>query len=111
VLEHKENNFLSSVFMDGKKAGVSFLDISTGEFLTAEGSIEYVDKLLSSFQPREVLIEKRKQKEFFENFGTTYFSSPLDEWVYTEDNARDKLLQQFQTKNLKGYGVEDLRPV
>ena len=109
VLENKENNFLASVFLDNKAAGVAFLDISTGEFLTAEGSFEYVDKLLSSFQPRELLIEKRKQKEFSEIFGTTYYTFPLDEWVYTEENAMDKLTRQFQTNTLKGFGVETLK--
>lgn len=109
VLENKKNNFLASVYLEGKTGGVSFLDISTGEFMTAEGSIEYIDKLLSSFQPREVLIEKKRQQEFRELFGTGYFTFPLDEWVYTEDNAREKLLRQFQTKTLKGFGVEEHR--
>ena len=109
VLENKENNFLGSVYLEGKYGGVSFLDISTGEFLAAEGGYEYIDKLLSSFQPREVLIEKRKQREFQEIFGAGYFTFPLDDWVYTEDNAREKLLRKFQTTTLKGFGVESYR--
>lgn len=108
VLENKENNFLASIFIDNRNAGVSFLDISTGEFLTAQGSFEYIDKLLSSFQPREILIEKRKQKEFKEAFGNTYYTFPLDDWVYTEENAFDKLTRQFQTNTLKGFGIESM---
>ncbi len=109
VLENKENNFLAGIFMDHKSGGVSFLDISTGEFLTAQGSFEYIDKLLSSFQPREILIEKRKQKEFREIFGTNYYTFPLDDWVFTEENALDKLTYQFKTNSLKGFGVEAMK--
>lgn len=109
VLERKENNFLASLFIDRSRAGVAFLDISTGEFLTAEGNFEYVDKLLSSFQPKEVLVEKRKQQVFRENFGHHYYIFPLDDWVYTEDNARDRLLKQLKTTNLKGFGIDSLQ--
>ena len=109
VLDNRENNFLASIYLENKSAGVSFLDISTGEFLTAQGSFEYVDKLLSSFQPRELLVEKRKQKEVIDIFGSTYYTFPLDDWVYTEDNAHDKLTRQFQTNTLKGFGVEALK--
>ncbi len=108
VLDHRENNFLAAVFLEKKFAGVSFLDISTGEFLTAEGGFEYIDKLLSSFQPKEVLIEKRKQNVFREIFGNSYLTFPLDDWVFTSDNAKDKLLKHFDTANLKGFGVEGL---
>ena len=108
VLEHKENNFLASVFLDHQVAGVAFLDISTGEFLTAEGNYEYIDKLLSSFKPKEVLVERSKVKYFNEKLGTDYYVFPLEDWVFTEDNARDKLLRHFQTKNLKGFGVQSL---
>ncbi len=108
VLEHKENNFLASIFMDNLIAGISFLDISTGEFLTAEGNIEYIDKLLSSFTPKEVLIERSKNQLFEEKFGTGYYTYPMEDWVFTEDNAKDKLLKQFKTKNLKGFGVQRL---
>ncbi len=109
VLEHRENNFLGSVFMEKKTAGVAFLDISTGEFLTAEGSFEYIDKLLSSFQPKEVLIEKRRQNQFREVFGNQYYVSSLDDWVFTEQNASERLLKQFETSTLKGFGVDNLQ--
>ena len=109
VLENKKNNFLAGIFMDSKFAGISFLDISTGEFFTAEGNYEYIDKLLGSFQPREVLIEKRKQHLFRETFGTNYYTFPLDDWVFTEENAYEKLLRHFQTSTLKGFGVETLK--
>jgi DNA mismatch repair protein MutS len=109
VLEHRKNNFLAGVFLDNNLAGVSFLDISTGEFLTAEGSLEYIDKLLSSFDPKEVLVQRSKTALFEEKFGTGYYTYPLEEWVFTEDNAEDKLLKHFKTKNLKGFGVHRLR--
>jgi DNA mismatch repair protein MutS len=109
VLEHKENNFLASVFMDTHFAGISFLDISTGEYLMAEGNLEYIDKLLSSFSPKEVLIERNKRQLFEETFGSGYYTYPMEDWVFTEDNAKDKLLKQFKTKNLKGYGVHRLK--
>ena len=109
VLAHKENNFLASVYLDQQWAGISFLDISTGEFLTAEGSLEYIDKLLSSFDPKEVLVQRSHAAFFGEKFGTGYYTYPLEDWVYTEDNAEDKLLKHFRTKNLKGFGVQKLR--
>jgi DNA mismatch repair protein MutS len=108
VLNHKENNFLGSVYIGKNISGVSFLDISTGEFFTAEGNNEYIDKLVSSFQPKEILIEKRKLDDFKTIFGTGYYTYPLDEWVFQEDNARDKLNTHFQTKSLKGFGVDNL---
>ncbi|MGC9343394.1 MAG: DNA mismatch repair protein MutS [Bacteroidales bacterium] len=109
VLERKENNFLASLFLDRSRAGIAFLDISTGEFLTAEGNFEYVDKLLSSFQPKEVLVEKRKQDLFRNTFGHNYYIFPLDDWVYTEENATDRLLKQLKTKNLKGFGIDSMQ--
>jgi len=109
VLENKENNFLAGLYLEKTIAGVAFLDISTGEFLTAEGSFEYVDKLLSSLRPKEVLVERSKKAFFIEKFGEDYYTYPLEDWVFSEDNARDKLLRQFKTKSLKGYGVENLR--
>ena len=109
VLEHKENNFLAGVFLESNLAGISFLDISTGEFLTAEGSLEYIDKLLSSFEPKEVLVQRNKMALFEEKFGTGYYTYPLEEWVFTEDNAEDKLLKHFKTRNLKGFGVHRLK--
>jgi len=109
VLEHRENNFLAAVHIEKSIAGVSFLDISTGEFLAAEGSFEYVDKLLNSFQPKEVLFERSKQKRFDELFGDKFYTYKLDEWVFTEENTNDKLLKRFQTASLKGFGVESLK--
>ncbi len=109
VLEHKENNFLASVHMDKKLAGVAFLDISTGEFLTAEGSFEYIDKLLNGFKPKEVLFEKSKRSQFIENFGDKFYTYGLEDWVFTDDSAHDRLLKHFETKSLKGYGVHNLK--
>ncbi len=106
VLERKENNFLAGVCVEGKMGGVAFLDISTGEFMTAEGNTDYLDKLLSSLRPKEVLIEKRKQQDFLRVFGDHYLTYKLDEWVFNEDNARDKLLRQFETTSLKGFGIQ-----
>jgi len=108
VLDHKENNFLASVYMSGEIAGVSFLDISTGEFLAAQGNYEYIDKLLNSLQPKEVLIEKSRQNEFKEHFGSRFYTYKLDDWVFTEETANDRLLKQFQTTSLKGFGVHNL---
>lgn len=108
VLEHRENNFLASVHIDKTLAGVAFLDISTGEFLTAEGSYEYIDKLLNSFQPKEVLFQKGKEKLFVELFGSKFYTFKLDDWVYSEDAAKDRLLRHFETVSLKGFGVHTL---
>lgn len=108
VLEHKENNFLACVFMGKTMAGVSFLDISTGEFFTAEGSFEYVDKLLQSFAPKEVLYEKEKKSHFYETFGSRYYLYPLDEWLFEITTARDRLLSHFETSSLKGFGIEHM---
>lgn len=108
ILEHRENNFLASVHFDKKMAGVAFLDISTGEFLTAEGSFEYIDKLLNSFKPKEVLFQRGKGNDFIALFGGKFYTYTLDDWVYTEDAAMDRLLRHFETKSLKGFGVQDL---
>ena len=108
VLENKENNFLASVHLEKNMAGVAFLDVSTGEFLTAEGSFEYTDKLLNSFQPKEVLFERGKGNRFREIFGDRFYTYKLDDWVYTEDTARDRLLKHFNTTSLKGFGVQNL---
>ncbi len=108
ILEHRENNFLASVHFDKKMAGVAFLDISTGEFLTAEGSFEYIDKLLNSFKPKEVLFQRGKGNDFIALFGGKFYTYTLDDWVYTEDAATDRLLRHFETKSLKGFGVQDL---
>lgn len=108
TLNHKENNFLASVYFDKKKVGVAFLDISTGEFLVAEGNIEYVDKLLNSFSPKEVLYDRNKKRDFEENFGNKFFIYGLEDWAYTPDSAQERLLKQFETRTLKGFGVENL---
>ena len=108
ILENRENNFLASVHFDKKMAGVAFLDISTGEFLTAEGSFEYVDKLLNSFQPKEVLFQKGKGADFTTLFGGKFYTFSQDDWVYTEDAANDRLMRHFETKSLKGFGVHEL---
>jgi len=108
VLENKENNFLASVHLDKKIAGVAFLDISTGEFYTAEGNYEYIDKLFNSFQPKEVLFERGKGQHFREVFGDRFYTYKLDDWVYTEENATDRLLKHFNTTTLKGFGVSNL---
>lgn len=110
VLENKENNFLASVYLGRQVNGISFLDISTGEFLTSQGDLDFIDKLLSSFSPKEVLIQRSNREMFYEAFGESYYTFPLDDWVYTEDNARDKLQRQFETQNLKGFGVHDMIP-
>lgn len=108
VLNHKENNFLAAVHIDKKIAGVAFLDISTGEFLVTEGSIEYIDQMLSNFQPKEVLYEKNKKDLFIEYFGSKYYTFRLDDWIFTSDAANDRLLKQFGTSSLKGFGVHGL---
>jgi DNA mismatch repair protein MutS len=109
VLEHRENNFLAAVHLEKNIAGVAFLDISTGEFLTAEGTFEYIDKLLSSFQPKEVLCERSKQQQFKDQFGEKFYLYKLDDWVFTEENTTEKLLKKFQTSSLKGFGVHNMR--
>lgn len=109
VLEHKENNFLACVHLEKNIAGLAFLDISTGEFLTTEGNFEYADKILNSFSPKEVLFERGKQAQFNELFGTRYFTYKLDDWIFTEEAATDKLLKHFDTASLKGFGITNLR--
>lgn len=108
VLSYKENNFLAAVHFGKSACGVAFLDISTGEFMTAEGTFDYVDKLLNNFAPKEVLFERGKRGMFEGNFGSKFFTFELDDWVFTETSAREKLLKHFETKNLKGFGVEHL---
>ena len=109
ILENRENNFLASVHFDKKIAGVAFLDISTGEFLTAQGKFEYIDKLLSSFQPKEVLFQRGRGKEFNEIFGSKYYTFNLEDWVYTDDAATDRLKRHFETTSLKGFGVQGMQ--
>ncbi|MDR3132401.1 MAG: DNA mismatch repair protein MutS [Prevotellaceae bacterium] len=108
VLTHRENNFLACVHFDEGLAGVAFLDLSTGEFHMAQGSTEYIDKLLSNYAPKEVLYKKGTEQQFTETFGTKYYTYKLDDWLFVLDSARDKLLKQFGTTSLKGFGVDNL---
>jgi DNA mismatch repair protein MutS len=108
VLDNHSNNFLAAVFLEGSKAGLSFLDISTGEFFVAEGTWDYADKLIQNLKPSEVLFQKSLRKDFTIHFGTRFYSFPLDEWVFTSDYANDILLKHFGTSSLKGFGVEQL---
>ena len=109
ILNYKENNFLAAVHFGKASCGVAFLDISTGEFLTAEGPFDYIDKLLNNFGPKEILFERGKRLMFEGNFGSKFFTFELDDWVFTETTAREKLLKHFETKNLKRFGVEHLK--
>ncbi len=109
VLNYKENNFLAAVHFGKSACGIAFLDISTGEFLTAEGPFDYVDKLLNNFAPKEILFERGKRGMFEGNFGSKFFTFELDDWVFTESSSREKLLKHFETKNLKGFGIEHLK--
>lgn len=108
VLNYKENNFLAAIHFGKSACGVSFLDISTGEFLTGEGTFDYVEKLFGSFQPKEVLFDRSKRRDFERYFGTRLCTFEMDDWVFTDQTARQKLLKHFGTKNLKGFGVEHL---
>ena len=109
VLNYKENNFLAAIHFGKGACGVSFLDISTGEFLTGQGTYDYVEKLLSNFQPKEVLYDRNKRSEFQQYFGTKHCIFELDDWVFTEETARQKLLKHFRVRSLKGFGIEHLR--
>ena len=108
ILDRKENNFLAAVHFGKKACGLAFLDISTGEFLTTEGTVEYVDKLLGNFAPKEVLIERSNRNRFNEAFSAKYLTFELEDWIFTEESAEDRLLKHFETKNLKGFGVENM---
>ena len=108
VLNHKENNFLAALHMEGTRCGVSLLDISTGEFLTAEGTLDYMDKLLNNFSPKEVLVQRGNRKKFEERFGLRFFVFELEDWIFSLSAATDRLLKHFETKNLKGFGVQHL---
>lgn len=109
ILNHKENNFLAAIHFAKDKCGIAFLDISTGEFLTAEGTTDYIDKLLNNFSPKEVLLERNNKRKFEEIFGPRYFSFELDDWIFTSEAANDRLLKHFETKNLKGFGIQHLK--
>ncbi|WP_264543655.1 MULTISPECIES: DNA mismatch repair protein MutS [Flavobacterium] len=108
VLVSKSNNFLASVYFGKKQLGVSFLDVSTGEFLTSEGNSEYVDKLLQNFSPSEILVPKQNKKDFLETFGDNFHAFYLEDWIYKEDYAKESLMNHFQTNSLKGFGIEEL---
>lgn len=109
ILNHKENNFLAAVHFVKDTCGIAFLDISTGEFLTAEGTCDYIDKLLNNFSPKEVLVERGNRKRFEETFGARFFIFDLEDWVFTSEAAHDRLLKHFETRSLKGFGVQHLR--
>jgi len=108
VLDHRENNFLAAVHFAKGVAGVAFLDISTGEFLTAEGPVEYIDKLLGNFSPKEVLVERGKKSCLDQSFTGRYLSFELEDWIFTEQAAMDRLLKQFETSSLKGFGIHSM---
>lgn len=108
VLQHNANNFLACVYWHSKQAGVAFLDVSTGEFLVGHGDLDYIEKLLQSFQPTEVLYPKDKKKEYTEIWGDKFYSYPLDGWIYTEDYGKETLLKHFGTLSLKGFGIENM---
>ena len=109
ILNHKENNFLAAVHFEKDACGIAFLDISTGEFLTAEGTFDYIDKLLNNFSPKEVLIERNNRRKFEDTFGSRFLTFEMEDWVFSSEAAEDRLLKHFETKNLKGFGVEHLR--
>lgn len=109
ILNYNENNFLAAVHFGKNECGIAFLDISTGEFLTAEGPFDYVDKLLNNFAPKEVLFERSKRGMFEGNFGNKFFTFELEDWAFTETSARERLLKHFETSSLKGFGVEHLK--
>ena len=109
TFDHNKNNYLASVYLTKDQAGVSFLDISTGEFITTEGPFEYIDKLLQSFSPTEILVERQNKSLFLESFGGGHYVYYLDEWVFTEEYSNEILLKHFHAKNLKGYGIQDLK--
>ena len=109
VLENSKNNFLASVVYGAKNLGISFLDISTGEFLIAEGNMEYIDKLLQSFSPAEVLFQKENRKDFVHDFGEKHNTFAINNWVFTTDYSTELLLKQFDTPTLKGFGIEQMK--
>lgn len=109
ILNHKENNFLASLHFSKETCGIALLDISTGEFMTAEGPVDYMDKLLNNFSPKEVLVERNNKKRFEECFGNRFFIFEMEDWVFTPEAAHDRLLKHFETKNLKGFGVQHLK--
>ncbi|MFN5633155.1 MAG: DNA mismatch repair protein MutS, partial [Flavobacteriia bacterium] len=108
VLDQKKNNFLCAIHFDKNEHGIAFLDVSTGEFLIAQGNKEYIDKLIQGFEPTEIVYQKNRSKEFQEIFGDRYYTFRLEDWVFTSDFANESLQKHFQTNSLKGFGVENL---
>ena len=108
VLNNKENNFLAAVHIDKQAVGLALLDVSTGEFYIAEGDTAHVEQIMNNFQPREVLFEKRKSDLFRERFGSRFYTYKLDDWIFTAEAANDRLLKQFGTTSLKGFGVQGI---
>ncbi|WP_294345344.1 DNA mismatch repair protein MutS [Sphingobacterium sp.] len=106
IVQQKSNNYLASIFIEKERIGISFLDISTGEFLVAQGSVAYIDKLLQGFKPTEIILSKKQSKDFIEQFGTQYYTYFLDEWPYTGDYATETLLKHFEVSSMKGFGVD-----
>ena len=108
VLHSKSNNFLAALHFGKKQIGISFLDVSTGEFITSQGNKDYIDKLLQNFSPSEVLIQKNCKSDFNTHFGSQYYTFFLDDWIFQEDASNEMLTQHFKVRSLKGYGVDDL---
>ncbi|VTP89202.1 DNA mismatch repair protein mutS [Sphingobacterium daejeonense] len=108
IVQQKSNNYLASIFFEKQTLGISFLDISTGEFLVAQGSVGYIDKLLQGFKPTEIIMPKKQYKEFLEQFGSGYYTYTLDEWPYTGDYATENLLKHFEVNSMKGFGIDRL---
>ena len=108
VLEQRKNNFLCGIYLSDKTRGISFLDVSTGEFLVAECNHEYLQKLISGFRPSEIIFQKNKKTDFENAFGSEHYTFRLDEWIFTKDYAEETLNNQFQTKTLKGFGIDNL---
>ena len=109
TINSKKNNFLASIYYSNQTIGVSFLDISTGDFFVSQGNIEYINKLIQSFAPSEILFQKSIKKRFLEDFGSNYFSYPIDDWPYSYEYANELLINQFKTKSLKGFGINNLQ--
>jgi len=108
VLDQKKNNFLCAIHFDKKEHGISFLDVSTGEFLIAQGTTEYIDKLIQGFEPKEILFQKNRSKDFTESHGNNYYTFKLDDWIFTNDYADESLNKHFETKSLKGFGIDNV---
>ena len=108
VLDQKKNNFLCAIHFDKKEHGISFLDVSTGEFLVSQGSNEYIEKLIQGFEPTEILFQKNRSKEYSEQFGEKYYTYRLEDWIFTKDFANESLNKHFETNSLKGFGVENI---